>query len=280
MRFGKTVLLLLCLVLPNQGAQAEDKAYSFGVLNQRSITLTAQYWNPILRYLSEKSGVRLQLKMGQTALDTSAMTGRGEFDFLYSNHIFTTANQPAGYRVIARPMEISIRGQLVTLFDSPIHGIKELDGREVGFPSPAAFVGYAVPLNALLQAGVTVKPVFAGNQEGIMGQLKAGRVIAAGVNSEVMEDYAKREGVKYRVLWSSEEYLNLPISAHPSVPHEKVRAIREALLGMSKDSSGLKVLEASAALVKQSPPYGFVTADDREYENYRKFYKTTLLKGL
>jgi phosphonate transport system substrate-binding protein len=95
-----------------------------------------------------------------------------------------------------------------------------------------------------------------------------------------MEDYARREGVKYRVLWSSEEYLNLPISAHPSVPLEKVKAVREALLGMAKDPAGLKILETSAALVRQDPPYGFVATEDKEYENYRRFYKTTLVKGL
>lgn len=269
---------LLLLMLFSQSAHADEKAYSFGVLNQRSIILTAQYWNPILRYLSERSGVPLQLKMGKTAPETSAMTGRGEFDFLYSNHIFTPANQPAGYRVIARPIEAAIRGEIVTLADSSVHDIKDLDGREVGFPSPAAFVGYAVPMNALLQAGVSVKAVFAGNQEGIMGQLKAGRVVAAGVNSELMEDFAKREGFRYRVLWASESYLNLPISAHPSVPQEKARAVREALLGMAKDPVGLKILEASAALVKQDPPYGYVAADDKDYENYLKYYRTTLIK--
>lgn len=269
---------LLLLMLFSQSAHADEKTYSFGVLNQRSIILTAQYWNPILRYLSERSGVPLQLKMGKTAPETSAMTGRGEFDFLYSNHIFTPANQPAGYRVIARPIEAAIRGEIVTLADSSVHDIKDLDGREVGFPSPAAFVGYAVPMNALLQAGVSVKAVFAGNQEGIMGQLKAGRVVAAGVNSELMEDFAKREGFRYRVLWASESYLNLPISAHPSVPQEKARAVREALLGMAKDPVGLKILEASAALVKQDPPYGYVAADDKDYENYLKYYRTTLIK--
>jgi phosphonate transport system substrate-binding protein len=269
---------LLPFILLSQAAEADEKVYSFGVLNQRSVILTAQYWNPILKYVSERSGVPLQLKMGKTAPETSAMTGRGEFDFVYSNHIFTPANQPAGYRVIARPMETAIRGQIVTLVDSPIHDIKDLDGREVGFPSPAAFVGYAVPMNALLQAGVSIRPVFAGNQEGIMGQLKAGRVIAAGVNSELMEDYAKREGFRYRALWTSESYLNLPVSAHPSVPPDKVKAVREALLGMAKDPAGLKILEASAALVKQDPPYGFVAAEDRDYENYLKYYRTTLIK--
>lgn len=276
--FANPIKWIFVLTLLVQGAQAEEKTYSFGVLNQRSVTLTAQYWNPILKYVSERSGVPLQLKMGKTAPETSAMTGRGEFDFLYSNHIFTPANQPAGYRVFARPMESAIRGQIVTLVDSPIHAIHELAGREVGFPSAAAFVGYAVPMNALMQAGIAVKPVFAGNQEGIMGQLKAGRVIAAAVNSELMEDYAKREGFKYRVLWSSESYLNLPVSAHPSVPQEKIWAVREALLRMAGDPAGMKILEASAALVKQDPPYGFVAADDRDYENYLKYYRTTLIK--
>lgn len=281
MRFGKTAIkLLLSLALLNQGVRADDKSYSFGVLNQRSITLTAQYWNPILKYLGDKSGVRLQLKMGKTAPETSAMIGRSEFDFVYSNTIFTPANDPAGYRVIARPIEAAIQGQIVTLSDSPVHTLKDLEGKEVGFPSLAGFVGYAVPMNALLHAGISVTPVFAGNQEGIMGQLKAGRVIAAGVNSEVMRDFAQRESVRYRVLWSSEEYLNLPVSAHPMVPKEKVKAISEALLNMAKDVEGLKILEASAARVKQSPPFGFVPAEDREYENYRKFYKTTLVKGL
>lgn len=281
MRFGKTVIkLLLSLAMLSQGVQADEKNYSFGVLNQRSITLTAQYWNPILKHLSDKSGVRLQLKMGKTAPETSSMIGRSEFDFVYSNTIFTPANDPAGYRVIARPIEAAIQGQVVTLLDSPVYNLKDLDGKEVGFPSLAGFVGYAVPMNALLHAGISVKPVFAGNQEGIMGQLKAGRVIASGVNSEVMRDFARRESVKYRVLWSSEEYLNLPISAHPSVPKEKVEAVRAALLNMAKDVDGLKILEASAALVKQSPPFGFAPAEDREYENYRKFYKATLVKGL
>ena len=36
-----------------------------------------------------------------------------------------------------------------------------------------------------------------------MGQLKAGRVVAAGVNAEVMRAFAQRENLAYRTLWSS-----------------------------------------------------------------------------
>lgn len=259
-------------------ASDESKTYSFGVINQRSPVLLAQYWNPILRYVSDKSGVQLQMKLPKTAPEHSAMIGRGEFDFIYSNHNFTPANDRVGYRVIARPVEEAIRGQIVVPAESPVQSLRELDGREVVFPSRAAFVGYYVPMDALLRAGVQVQPHFAGNQEGAMGQLKAGRVVAAAVNSQLMRDYAEREKFSYRVIWSSEPFLNIPISAHPSVPPEKVRAVRDALVGMVADPAGLKVLAESADLVKQRPPYGFVAAADRDFDNYRRFFRNSVVK--
>jgi phosphonate transport system substrate-binding protein len=266
-------------LLASGTAQAmAGEARTFGVLNQRSAVLTAKYWNPILHYVSNKTGVTLELKMGKTAPETSAMTGRGEFDFVYSNTIFTPRNAPAGYKVFTRPIEPAIQGQVVVPEYSPIKTLNDLDGKEIGFPSIAAFVGYAVPMNALLHAGVTVKPVFAGNQEGIMGQMKAGRIMAAGVNSTVMRDYGRRENYRYRVLWTSEDYFNLPISAHPRVPAQEVATVRDAFLGMASDPEGLKVLQASAAVIKQPPPYGFAAADDLDYQNYRHYFKTTLVR--
>jgi phosphonate transport system substrate-binding protein len=272
--------ILVPFVMIASSAQAEEKEWSFGVINQRSITLTAQYWNPILNYVSEKSGVRLTLKMAKTAQESSEMIGRGEFDFVYSNHIFNPSNTLVGYRIFARSVESTIRGEIVTLEDSPIRSLKDLQGREVGFPSPAAFVAYAVTMDALLKAGVTVKPVFSGNQEGTMGQLKAGHVVAASVNSQVMKDFASRENVRYRVVWSSEDYLNIPISAHPRVPKSTVAAVRRVFVAMAQDPEGLKILEASAAFVGQKPPFGFLRATAKEYKNQRAFYRNTLLKEL
>lgn len=270
-----TALALFCLM---ETSIAAGDARSFGVLNQRSAVLTAQYWNPILNYISHKTGVPLELKMGKSAPETSAMIGRSEFDYVYSNTIFTPANAPAGYKVIFRPIEPSIQGQIVVPESSLIRSLKDLDGKEVGFPSTAAFVGYAVPMNALLLAGAKVTPVFAGNQEGIMGQMQAGQVMAAGVNSKVMRDYARRVNYKYRVLWTSEDYFNLPVSAHPRIPAKEAAAVREAFTRMADDPEGLKVLEASAAVIKQQPPYGFVAADNSNYQNYHEYFKTTLVR--
>ena len=111
-----------------------------------------------------------------------------------------------------------------------------------------------------------------------MGQLKAGRVLAAAVNSQVMRDYCEREKFAYRIIWSSEPYLNIPIAAHPSVPEDKVRAVRAALVGMSSDPAGQKILAQSAELVKQPPPYGFIAASDRDFDNIRRFHRNSAVK--
>jgi phosphonate transport system substrate-binding protein len=251
---------------------------SFGVLSQRSAVLTARYWNPILDYVRQKTGIELSLKVTRTTPESNHAIERGEYDFVYSNTIFQPKMAKSNYQVILRPREHAITGQLVTLVDSPVRSILELDGREVGFPSPAAFVGYAVPMDHLLRQGIAVKPVYGGNQEGIMGQLKAGRVVAAGVNNQVMKAFAAREGIEYRVLWESAPYENLPIAAHPRVARTTAAAVQAAIDGMDLDPAGLQVLEASAKVIGLKPPYGFRAATQDDYRNYIEFYKRALVK--
>lgn len=262
------------------GALAQNQVYSFGVLSQRSAVLTAEYWNPIFDYVEKKAGVRLALKAARTGTESSAAIERGEYDFVYSNHIFQPRMASANYQVILRPRDEAIRGQIVTPETSPIRTLRDLDGKEVGFPSLAAFVGYAVPMDALMRQGVTVTPVLGGNQEGIMGQLSAGRVIAAGVNDQVMKAYAAREHLHYRVLWESPPFLNLPIAVHPRVPRPVMEAVRAAIDGMNEDPRGMKVLEASAQVIGQKPPLGFRSATQADYRSYVDFYKHTLVKDI
>ena len=272
-----SLVVLLLLVLGTQ-SWSQNQPYSFGVIIWRSPTLTAQFWNPILRHVSERSGVPLQLKVANTGPAHTAMVGQGTLDFLYSNHNFIKENEASGYRVFARPREDAGTGEIVVLKDSPVRSLSDLAGREVVFPHSAAFFGYHLPMDALLRKGIQVQAHFAGTQEGAMTQLKAGRVVAAGVNAEVMRAFAKRENIAYRVLWSSEKYLSLALSALPSVPGEKVKAVREAFLQMADDPEGAKVLASSADVLKQGVPLRFITAKDADFDNMRRFYRTTLVK--
>jgi phosphonate transport system substrate-binding protein len=257
---------------------AAGKPHAFNVLNQRTIALTAEYWNPILTYVSKKSGVPLQLKLAKNAREGNIIAEKGGYDFLYTNHFFTPERDGLGFQVIARPVGPGIQAQIVVPSDSPLRTLQDLEGKEVGFVSPDAFAGYQVPFDALLRAKVNVKVSYTGTQEASVAQLKVGKIAAAGVNGLVLERYARREGFAYRPLWTSPVYPDLCIMAHKRVPVEEVAAVKAALVGMDKDPEGRKVLEASAALIKATGALGFVASDDREYDSYRTFFKTTQVK--
>jgi len=265
--FALVVLSLLLVVLPVTGrALAQQVPLVFGVLNQQSAVLTAERWNPILQYVSSVSGVPLRLKLGRTVQETDEMMGRGEFDFIYTNHNFQTEYDALGYRVIARWGSEPIRGVIAVPPDSLIQTLAELGGKRVAFPSADAFVGYAVPTVALKKVGVRVEEAFAGSQEGALAQLKARRVEAAAVNSRFLAQYSEREGVRFRELYISEPYPELPVVVHPGVPAAVVEKVRQALLGMKQDPGASAILERA-----KSP--GFEPATDRDYEGVRRVYR-------
>ncbi|HEX9432465.1 MAG TPA: phosphate/phosphite/phosphonate ABC transporter substrate-binding protein [Burkholderiales bacterium] len=270
-------MLAAALAVHSPGVAAQQ-AHAFYVLNQRSIALTAQYWNPILTHVSRTSGVPLELKLAKTAKDGNAMAEKGGYAFLYTNHFFTPERDRLGYKVIARPAGPGISSQIVVPVDSPIQSLQDLNGKDVAFVSPDGFAGYWLPMDALLKAKVKIQVVFTGNQEASSAQLKVNKIAAAGVNSSVMARYARRESFEYRALWTSEVYQDLCIMANPKVPADKVAAVRAALINMLKDPEGRQILEAGAELLKSGGELGFVAAENREYDNYRKFFRATQVK--
>jgi len=271
MRTWITTVLLLCSVcLPSlPPAWAADatpgKPLIFGVLNQQSPAKTAQRWNPILRYLSDTTGLQFQLKMGATVQETDAMMGRGEFDLAFTNHNFRKEFDGV-YKVIARWAGKPIYGVIAVPADSPIKTLKDLEGKRVAFPSKGAFVSYAVPMVAINAAKIKVEPVLAGNQEGALAQLRAHQVDAAAVNSRFLSQYAAQNTLAYLDLYTSEGYAELAIIIHPRISPPEADSIRNALIGMARDPKAASVLEAT-----DSP--GFDPASDRDYDNARRIYQ-------
>jgi phosphonate transport system substrate-binding protein len=275
----RAVLAVTAIAAFASTARAADEPYAFNVLNQRSVALTSQYWNPILIYVSKKSGVPLELKLARTTKEANALAEQGQYHFLYTNHFFTPERDRLGFRVIARPAGPGIRGQIIVPHDSPIKSLQELDGKEVVFSSPDAFAAYWLPMDALLKSKVNVKPIFTANQEAGLAQLKVGTVAAAGMNDVIVQRFARREGFEYRLLWNSEIYNDLCIMASPKVPPAKVQAVRDAFVNMMKDPEGRKIIEAGAELLKMKDNLGFIASDNKDYDNYRNFYKRTLVKS-
>jgi phosphonate transport system substrate-binding protein len=262
----RLVLIALLTAAPAAEALAQPRALVFGVLNQQSPSLTAERWNPVLHYVSTVSGVPLKLAMGRTVQETNTMMGRGEFDFVFTNHNFQPEFDDIPFTVIARWAGDPIRAVIAVPMDSPVQRLADLSDRRVSFPSADAFVGYAVPMLALRKAGVSVETVYGGNQEGSLAQLKAGWVAAAAVNSRYLRRYMDREGVRFREVYLSDPYPDLAVIAHPRVPATTVDRVRKALLGMASDPG-------AAGALSRAECKGFEPATNADYAAVRRVYR-------
>ncbi len=144
----------------------------------------------------------------------------------------------------------------------------------MAFTGPEAFVGYRVPYAHLLASNIDIQVVFGGNQNAALAQVFAGKAKAVGSNSMLIEGYAKREGKKFRELWTSEGYRDLALMASGKVPESDVRAVANAFINMHKDPQGSKILQQAAQEVGLAADAYFIPASDHEYANYRKIYQS------
>lgn len=254
-------------------AQSE-RVYRFSPVNQYGIELTARYWNPIIEYVSQKSGVKLQLRIGRTSADTTAYVLANEVEFIFSNHMFSPEREQLGWKVFGRRNAAAIRSQIVVLADSPIQKLEELANQAVSFPGPEATVAYKYSYAQLLHRNIPVQVLFGGNSDGAFAQLASGKVKATGTHTQLSEGWSKRENKALRTLWQSDALQDLALMAAKSVPDKDLQAVARAFLEMLKDPDGKKVLAASSEAVKLPGVVGFVPSDGSEYNSYRDFYKT------
>jgi phosphonate transport system substrate-binding protein len=269
--FVKTgVALFACAIAAC--AHAEPHSYNFSPVNQYNLQVSASFWNPIIRYVSAKSGVRLNLKLGRTSADTTSYVLAREVDFAFTNHLFSPEREKMGWTVFGRRDAPPVRAEIVVPADSTVKDLAGLAGATVVFPGPEALVGYKLTYAQLMRKNIPVNVVFAGNHDAAFTQLFAGKARAAGANSQLVDNYGKRESKAFRVLWSSAPFNDLALMASPRVPAADVRAVADAFLGMRKDPEGRRILEAAAELVHAPEPLGFVAAGDADYASYRAFY--------
>ena len=255
-------------------ALAADEGYRFSPVNQYGINVTAAYWNPIISYVSEKSGVPLQLKIGRTSADTTAFVLAQEVEFVFTNHLFSPEREQLGWKVFGRRLTPPVHGQILVPSDSPISDIAQLAGKEVAFPGPEALVAYKFPTAQLMARKIDAKTVFGGNMDGALAQMFSGKVAAVGANSQLAEGYARRENKSYRVLWSSPPLHDLALMSAAKVPDKVQKAVARAFIGMHGDPKGREVLQQASTNVGLTAEAYFIASDGSEYAGYRDFYRT------
>jgi phosphonate transport system substrate-binding protein len=188
--------------------------------------------------------------------------------------MFSPEREALGWKTFGRRLTPPVRSQIIVPADSAVNDIAQLQGQDVAFAGPEALVAYKFPYAQLLTKNISAKPVFAGNMDAALTQLFNKKVVAAGVNSQLAEGFARREGKAFRVLWSSGPLHDLALMAAAKVPDKDVKAVAKAFIGMHADPRGRDILEKASQQVGLSAEAYFIASDGSEYAAYRDFYRT------
>ncbi|MEI8324554.1 MAG: PhnD/SsuA/transferrin family substrate-binding protein [Betaproteobacteria bacterium] len=126
-------------------AQAQQALYTFPPVTQYDSNLTASDWNPIMAYVSQRSGVLLKPKIGRTLPDSSNYVLAKEVPFAFTHPHLRRQREQLDCKVFGRCPSPALQGQTVVAADSPIAQLSQLKGQELAFVGPESLIVYKVP---------------------------------------------------------------------------------------------------------------------------------------
>lgn len=244
-------------------ADADERAFTFGVVPQQSAGELARVWAPVLAYLSHETGYVLKFKTAKDIPTFEQRLGNSEYDFIYANPyhyvIFHTSNN---YTVFAKEKNRKLRGIIVVQADSGYHNVWQLNGQVVAFPGPAAFAATLLPRKYLETKGVRVSPRYVASHDSVYQAVAQGFYPAGGGVERTFENLNPVMRDQLRILWRTPAFTSHAIAAHPRVPAAIVARLKTAMLHMADNPQGQAILKAINFT-------GIVTARDSEYDDIR-----------
>lgn len=264
-RAASALTMLLCLsgAPALHAACALDGVITVGVVPQQTASDLAQGWIPLLREVSAVSGCEFRFATAPTITEFEKRLARGEYAIAYMNpYHYVVFHQAAGYLAFAREKDRKLRGLIVVRNDSAVSSVQELDGKEVAFPSPAAFAATVIPLAELKRGGISVKPRFVASHDSVYLNVVRGLVVAGGGIERTLEAIDPGVRDRMRVIWRSAEYPPHAFARLPGVPESVSRDFVDAMQKVASSAPG-------AELLKQIGFKGVVSAQDRDWEPIR-----------
>ncbi|RDE19432.1 phosphate/phosphite/phosphonate ABC transporter substrate-binding protein [Motiliproteus coralliicola] len=246
----KTAVLLSTLVLSHTSFAhheiGNEKSYTLGVVPQFEQRKLFQIWQPIVDELEKRTGFNIHLQGSPRIPEFEKSFIAGEYDFVYMNPFHSLrASASQGYIPLIRDGGRELYGVLVVRSDSDIQSIDDLDGKRIAFPAPNAF-GASLMIRADLDRkhSINFVPSYVQTHSSVYLNVALRQVQAGGGVMSTLRAQKPELSDKLRVLYETQRVAPHPISAHPRVPETDRQLLQQALLSLSKEATGKKLLSA------------------------------------
>lgn len=265
---ARVMVALLFFFVTSIPAYAQE--YTFGIVPQQSAKKLAQKWGPILRQLSDETGLTIRFATAKDIPTFEKRLAAGEYDFAYMNpYHFTVFNKSPGYIALAHQAKKSIQGIIVVRKDSEIMTLGDLADSRLAFPSPAAFAASILPQADLNNQGVSFEPLYVSSHDSVYLNVARGLTPAGGGVVRTFNNTDPSVSEQLRVLWKTRRYTPHAFAAHPDVAVADRTRLQSALINMEKNNEGM-------ALLKSINFEGIESANDQKWDDVRALNITAL----
>jgi phosphonate transport system substrate-binding protein len=272
-RSGRLPVIVCCLLITlcSTGGGAEetaecrqDKPLVFGILPLLSIEQLVTRFTPLVNYLSEHIEMPVQLETAPNFVEFARRTHEDRrYDILYTApHLYTQANQKAGYQLIVSVDSPGMWAVIVAPRQSDIQTIQDLRGRRLATVHPFSLAAILIR-KSLTDAGIDpdtdLELVITPSHDASLLSSYHGVTDASGLMQPPYEAASEEVRQGMRVIARSETTPHIPISAGPWMSEPCVEKITAVLTKMSETPVGKSVLQHIHFT-------GFRNPDPRDYE--------------
>ncbi len=236
----------------------------FGVVSRYAPRRLFQGYQPMMDYLSEKTGYNFELKISNSYDETVRQLVDGEVEFAsLGNYTYIISHSAFGVQCIAAPLNIngepSFHSAIVVRDDSQIKTMNDIAGKDIAFASELS-MSYWMSQYLLQNAGVLTlgKTAHFDHHEEVVQRVLRGEFDIGSVKDVVAESYLD-QGL--RIIELSPKIPAVPIAVAKLANHELVDLVVNALLEISPDSTMGWDKEFS---------HGFAKVDDSDYDSMRE----------
>lgn len=226
------------------GEQNTTQTHTFDVVPQLTAAKIYTTWSPLLQRVGQEAGLCFELRVSATIPEFEQKLLKGEPEFVFLNPYHAVlANQKKKYQPLLADSQDLLTGILVVRADSPVKNLDELKGKNVTFPAPNAFAASLLIRAELAKKKIDINPVFVKTHSNVYRSVIGKDAIAGGGVNNTLDNEASEVRQQLRVLFETPAYTPHPIVTHPSVPAVVRERFFKAMLKLTQDEEGRKLLD-------------------------------------
>ncbi len=236
-------IFIVLLAIPCASSGETRPHYVLAVPTQLSPVEMHSSWAPFVERLSKETGADFSLKIYDTIAEYEQEVLKGVPDFVFMNpYLVLKTRKSRGYVPLIRDKALLV-GLLVVRNDSPVQSVKDLNGKEVAFPTPNAFAA-SLYMRALLdRQGVRIVPQYVNSHSNVYRSVILGKTAAGGGVNKSLDKEPEEVRSQLRVLFRTSEHAPHPLCAHTRVPQALRRAVVDAILRLAGDKGNQDMLK-------------------------------------